>query len=122
MVLIICIIDQMSSETGKINKYYVGELPLVMKVIEQIGLREIFLKHIRRHGNEKIPAVESLIILLCNISVQPLFIDWDVFEHNFVRTQFDIFQFLGCELKIMCYIKSRTVNSFLSTGLPDVIA
>ncbi|MCP4986606.1 MAG: hypothetical protein GY928_11290 [Colwellia sp.] len=39
----------------KIARIYVGELPLIKKIIEQLGLKDIFLKYIKPHKNEKIP-------------------------------------------------------------------
>ncbi len=66
---------QISSAKEKIDRYYVGELPLIRNIINRLGLKKIFSKHIKRHGNEKIPAVDSLMILLFNITCgrQPLY-------------------------------------------------
>jgi hypothetical protein len=65
----------MSSDKEKIIRLYVGELPLIKNIIERLGLREIFAKYIKPHRNEKIPAVDSLMILLFNITCgrQPLY-------------------------------------------------
>jgi len=46
----------MSSNKEKIIRLYLGELPLIKNIIEQLGLREIFAKYIKPHKNEKIPA------------------------------------------------------------------
>ena len=66
---------QMSSPKEKITRLYVGELPLIKSIIERLGLREIFAQYIKRHKNEKIPALDSLMILLFNITCgrQPLY-------------------------------------------------
>ena len=66
---------QMSSNKEKIIRLYVGELPLIKNIIERLGLKEIFAKYIKPHRNEKIPAVDSLMILLFNITCgrQPLY-------------------------------------------------
>ena len=65
----------MSRHNEKITRLYVGELPLIKKVIERLGLKEIFAKYIKTHKNEKIPAVDSLMMLLFNITCgrQPLY-------------------------------------------------
>ena len=65
----------MSSHKEKITRLYVGELPLIKKVIERLGLKEVFAKYINTHKNEKIPAVDSLMMLLFNITCgrQPLY-------------------------------------------------
>ena len=65
----------MSSPNEKIIRLYVGELPLIKNIIERLGLKEIFAKYIKGHKNEKIPAVDSLMILLFNITCgrQPLY-------------------------------------------------
>ena len=65
----------MSSDKEKIVRLYVGELPLIKNIIERLGLKEIFAKYIRPHKNEKIPAVDSLMVLLFNITCgrQPLY-------------------------------------------------
>ena len=58
----------MSSSKEKITRLYVGELPLIKSIIERLGLREIFAQYIKRYKNEKIPALDSLMILLFNIT------------------------------------------------------
>lgn len=65
----------MSSPKEKITRLYVGELPLIKSIIERLGLREIFAQYIKRHGNEKVLALDSLMILLFNITCgrQPLY-------------------------------------------------
>lgn len=65
----------MSRAKEKIVRRYVGELPLIKKIIERLGLKEIFLKYIKPHKNEKIPAVDSLMMLLFNLTCgrQPLY-------------------------------------------------
>lgn len=66
---------QMSRDKEKIVRRYVGELPLIKQIIERLGIREILLKYIKPHRNEKIPAVDSLMILLFNLTCgrQPLY-------------------------------------------------
>ena len=52
-----------------------GEMPLIRKIIEQLHLQEILTKYIKPHKKESIPAVDSLMILLFNITCgrQPLY-------------------------------------------------
>ena len=67
----------MSRPNEKTTRLYVGELPLIKNVIERLGLKEIFAKYIKTHKNEKIPAVDSLMMLL---SISPagdnLYMNW----------------------------------------------
>ncbi len=65
----------MSRNKEKIRRLYVGEMPLIRKIIEQLHLQEIFTKYIKPHKKESIPAVNSLMILLFNITCgrQPLY-------------------------------------------------
>lgn len=65
----------MSTDNTKIVRLHVGEMPLIRKVIGQLRLKDILLKYIRPHKKEKIPAVDSLLILLFNITCgrQPLY-------------------------------------------------
>lgn len=65
----------MSRNKEKIVRLYVGELSLIKNIIERLGLKQIFAKYIKAHKNEKIPAVDSLMILLFNITCgrQPLY-------------------------------------------------
>jgi len=47
----------------------VGGLPIIRAVIERMKLKEILYEYIPKHGNEKIPAVESLIMVICNLTL-----------------------------------------------------
>ena len=69
------IVRACSAGKEKIIRFYVGELPLIKNILERLGLREIFTKYIKPHKNEKIPAVDSLMILLFNITCgrQPIY-------------------------------------------------
>lgn len=65
----------MSRDHDTITRLRVGEMPLIRKVIEQLHLKDIFLKYIKPHKKETIPAADSLLILLFNITGgrQPLY-------------------------------------------------
>lgn len=85
----------MSRDYDTITRLQVGEMPLIRKVIEQLHLKDILLKYIKPHKKESIPAVDSLLILLFNITIsrQPLYeieqwvkrIDPKVFGYKFFK-------------------------------------
>ncbi len=52
----------------------IGEIPILQTVIKRLRLREILLSHIKPHGNETVPAVDTLLVLVWNIACgrQPL--------------------------------------------------
>jgi len=53
----------------------VGELPLLRSVAQRLGIPERLLCYIPPHGNEKIPAADTLLLLIYNITSgrQPLY-------------------------------------------------
>lgn len=53
----------------KLKRLQVGGLPLIHSIAEQMGLREILYKYIPCHGNENIPAVETLMLLIFNLTL-----------------------------------------------------
>jgi transposase len=61
--------------TQSMLRYRVGELPLLQKVSEQLGLETLLGRYLPSHGNEKVPAAESLLLLIYNITSgrQPLY-------------------------------------------------
>lgn len=76
----------MSAEhTQKLHRYRVGELPLLQHVVQRLGIKERLGHYLRPHGNEKIPAVQTLLLLIYNITSgrQPLY------ELPHWTTQFD---------------------------------
>ena len=67
---------QMSSPNkGKITRRKVGAMPLLCKVAEKLGFRKILSEFIVPHGNEAVPAVDTLILLVYNLTLgrQPLY-------------------------------------------------
>src|ERR1017187_6757726 len=58
-----------------IIRRYVGELPLVRFIACKLNMRRILSYYIPSHKNETVPAVDSLMFLLFNItnSRQPLY-------------------------------------------------
>ena len=53
----------------KLKRLQAGGLPLINHIAEQMGLREILYKYIPRHGNEDIPSVETLMLLIFNLTL-----------------------------------------------------
>ena len=53
----------------------IAEIPLLQAVEQRLGLKDIFKHYIKPHGNESVPAVDSLILLAFNIACgrQPLY-------------------------------------------------
>jgi transposase len=58
-----------SRKSKKLKRLRVGGLPLIHAIMERMRLREILYAYIPRHGNEAIPAVESLILLIANLTL-----------------------------------------------------
>lgn len=46
----------------------IGEIPILQTVIQRLRLREIVLSYIKPHGNETVPAVDTLLVLVWNIA------------------------------------------------------
>lgn len=60
----------MSSEKSrKLQRLRVGGLPLIHAVMERMRLREILYEAIPGHGNEAVPAVETLMLLIGNLTL-----------------------------------------------------
>lgn len=60
----------MSSENErKLCRMHVGGLPLIRTIMERMNLRAILREFISPHGNENIPSVETLILLICNLTI-----------------------------------------------------
>ena len=53
----------------------IGEIPILQTVIQRLRWREILLSYIPSHGNETVPAVDTLLVLVWNIACgrQPLY-------------------------------------------------
>jgi len=62
------IIDQnQSAKSRTLKRLQVGALPLIHAIIKRMRLKEILYKYIPAHGNEDIPAVETLMLLIYNL-------------------------------------------------------
>ncbi len=61
---------RMSNERSaqSLKRYRVGEIPLLQAVSQQLGLKTLFHRYLPAHGNEKVPAAESLLLMIYNIT------------------------------------------------------
>jgi len=53
----------------------IGEIPILQHIIKKLQFREILESYIKTHGNETVHAVDTLLVLVCNIACgrQPLY-------------------------------------------------
>jgi len=58
-----------SKNPKKLLRRKVGALPLIHSVMERINLKQILDDYIATHGNETIPAAETLLLLVYNLAV-----------------------------------------------------
>lgn len=58
-----------------LKRYRTGEIPLLQAVSQQLGLKTLFHQYLPAHGNEKVPAADTLLLLIYNITSgrQPLY-------------------------------------------------
>ncbi len=46
----------------------VGEIPILLAVAAQLGFRDLMARYVKPHGNERIAAVDTLMMLTCNLA------------------------------------------------------
>lgn len=56
-----------SNENERIQRFYVGEIPLVLSVARQLGFQRLFGSAVRTHGNQNLDTSTLLLMLVCNI-------------------------------------------------------
>ena len=62
--------DHNQSKTDRtLKRLQVGALPLIRAICERMRLRDVLYKYIPAHGNEDIPAVETLLLLVYNLMI-----------------------------------------------------
>ncbi len=95
------IMDQnQSAKSRTLKRLQVGGLPLIHAIAKRMRLKEILYKYIPAHGNEDIPAVETLMLLVYNLILgkDPLYelqewaesIDFRCIDiENYVRVKFN---------------------------------
>jgi len=52
----------------KLKRYKVGELPLIYEIAQRINLKDILYESIPLQGNEEMPTVETLMLLIYNLT------------------------------------------------------
>ena len=64
-----------SENIESLQRFTVAGIPLITSIAERLGLRAILAEYIAPYGNETVPAVDTLMLLLCNITLgrQPLY-------------------------------------------------
>ena len=74
----------------KIVRHYVGEIPILQNMVQRLGIKNVLANHIRSHGNEKVNAVDSLMLLIYNIACgrQPLY-ELEEWTRKMDRRMFD---------------------------------
>ena len=66
----------MSIETPeKLRRKRIGEIPLLQSMAQRLGLPQLLMRYIKPHGNEKMAAADTLLLLVFNIASgrQPLY-------------------------------------------------
>lgn len=61
--------------TEKLIRKRIGEIPLLQAVIQKLGLKQVLQHYIKPHGNESVSAVDTLLLLVMNITCgrQPIY-------------------------------------------------
>ena len=59
----------------QLKRFNVSGIPLIKSVSDCLNLKYIFSKHIPSYGNETVPVIDSLMLLIWNITLgrQPLY-------------------------------------------------
>jgi transposase len=52
-----------------LKRHLVGALPLIHRMAARIGLKELLNRYVRAHGNDQIPVVDTLMLLLYNLTL-----------------------------------------------------
>lgn len=59
----------------KLQRKRIGEIPLLQSIAQRLGFPQLLMRYIKPHGNEKIAAADTLLLLVFNIASgrQPLY-------------------------------------------------
>ena len=52
-----------------LRRFTVAGIPLITATAQRLGLRAILSDYVGAYGNESIPVVDTLMILLCNLAL-----------------------------------------------------
>jgi len=64
-----------SEDEQKLRRFTVAGIPLITATAQRLNLRTILSDYVGAYGNESIPVIDTLIIMLCNLTLgrQPLY-------------------------------------------------
>ena len=65
----ISIITVMSLMGRTLIRHHVGALPLIHRIAARMGLRALLDDAIQTHGNDQIPVVDTLMLLIYNLTL-----------------------------------------------------
>jgi hypothetical protein len=51
-----------------LRRYEVGALPLLHALTQRMGLSALLARFVPRHGNDQVPVVDTLMLLLYNLT------------------------------------------------------
>ncbi len=65
----------MNAHSPTLVRRYVGEIPILKTVARKLGFRDLLARHLPTHGNEKVSAVDTLMVMVYNIACgrQPVY-------------------------------------------------
>lgn len=58
-----------SPQRRGLKRRFVGGLPLLYRLTERIGLRALFERYVASHGNDQVPVVDTLMLLVYNLTL-----------------------------------------------------
>ncbi|MCP4195767.1 MAG: hypothetical protein GY762_01330, partial [Proteobacteria bacterium] len=58
-----------------LKRYHVGALPLLHGIGKRLGLKDVLERYVAGHGNDLVPVVDTLILLVYNLTMgkEPLY-------------------------------------------------
>ena len=64
--LILAVVSMMGRT---LKRHHVGALPLIHQIGRRMGLRTVLERSIRAHGNDRVPVVDTLMLLIYNLAL-----------------------------------------------------
>ncbi len=56
-------------QSRRLKRHFVGGLPLLHRLAERIGLKALFSRYVPAHGNDQVPVVDTLMLLVYNLTL-----------------------------------------------------
>ncbi len=56
-------------QSRSLKRHFVGGLPLLHRMAERIGLRSLLERYVPAHGNDQVPVVDTLMLLVYNLTL-----------------------------------------------------